>query len=339
MRSTTSGDRCRPPATSAPASSAATAPPTFALASAFAGRRAPPSTKTVLDVNDGAPNDPEDPDQFEDADGVPDPDNDKDGINDVDDKCPLEPEDKDGFEDVDGCADPDNDNDGIKDQDDACPIVPGVAKRQGCPDDDKDDDGVKDKDDECVDEPGPATFKGCPDYDGDGFVGAADKCPKEAEVVNGFEDDDGCPDKGKSLVVITKNKIEILQKVYFDVNKDIIQARSYELLDQVATVLKSHPELSKVRIEGHTDSDGSDQANLDLSQRRTQAVKKYLVDKGVQGEILEAVGYGETRPVEKNDTKAHKEANRRVEFSILEIDGKPVGEAKSIESPETAAPK
>jgi outer membrane protein OmpA-like peptidoglycan-associated protein len=122
-------------------------------------------------------------------------------------------------------------------------------------------------------------------------------------------------------VKLTRDKIEILDKVYFDVNKDTIQARSFSLLDQVASVLKAHPELTTVRVEGHTDSDGKDEANLDLSDRRAKAVQRYLVDKGVAAARLQAVGYGETRPVKPNTSKTNKEANRRVEFVIAAIDG------------------
>ena len=277
----------------------------------------------IKNLADNCPDEPEDKDGFKDEDGCPDRDNDEDGILDVNDKCPNEPEDKDGFEDEDGCPDPDNDKDGILDVDDKCPDVPGIVELQGCPRADRDGDGVFDDEDRCPDHAGPKVTKGCPDTDGDGFVDVDDKCPLEPEVVNGFEDEDGCPDKGKTVVKVTKEKIEILDKVYFDVNKDIIQTRSYELLNQVATVLRSHAELTMVRVDGHTDSDGKDEDNLDLSDRRANAVKRYLVDKGVAAARLQAIGYGETKPVVANTSKSNKEQNRRVEFVIIAIDGVP----------------
>ncbi|HEY1101400.1 MAG TPA: OmpA family protein, partial [Myxococcota bacterium] len=257
---------------------------------------------------DSCPDDPEDKDGYKDADGCPDRDNDGDGILDTADACPEVAEDKDDFEDTDGCPDPDNDGDGVLDGDDACINEPGLVELQGCPNRDRDGDGIVDDDDRCPDDAGPKATKGCPDRDGDGIVDIDDKCPDEPEVVNNFEDEDGCPDKGKTVVKVTKEKIEILDKVYFDVDRDTIQPRSFPLLDQVATVLKNHPELTKVRVDGHTDSDGSDEHNLDLSQRRSNSVQRYLVDKGIAATRLQAVGYGETRPVMPNTSKSNKEA-------------------------------
>jgi outer membrane protein OmpA-like peptidoglycan-associated protein len=278
----------------------------------------------IKNAADTCPDDPEDKDGFKDDDGCPDVDNDNDGILDTADKCRDVAEDADSFEDADGCPDPDNDKDGILDVDDKCVNEPGVPELQGCPIPpviDTDKDGLPDDADRCPTAAGPKSTRGCPDTDGDGFVDVDDKCPTEPENINGVEDEDGCPDKGKSAVKLTREKIEILDKVYFDVNKDTIQARSFSLLDQVASVLKAHPELTTVRVEGHTDSDGKDEANLDLSDRRAKAVQRYLVDKGVAAERLQAVGYGETRPVKPNTNKTNKEANRRVEFVIAAIDG------------------
>ena len=269
-----------------------------------------------------------------------DDDRDDDGIKNGADSCPDDPEDKDGFKDEDGCPDLDNDGDGIFDFQDKCPDVAedkdGHDDMDGCPEEepaDRDGDGIVDEQDRCPDNAGPKATMGCPDRDGDGFVDIDDKCPDEPEVVNGVDDDDGCPDIGKTVVKLTKEKIEILDRVYFDVDKDTIQARSFSLLDQVATVLRSHAELTLVRIEGHTDSDGSDAHNLDLSDRRANAVQRYLVDKGVSGTRLQAVGYGETRPVQPNDSAANKELNRRVEFVIASLDGVPTNAAPTTTAP------
>ncbi len=281
----------------------------------------------VLDVQDGAPMDPEDADGFEDVDGVPDPDNDKDGIADADDKCINVA----GVAAYQGCPTPDADKDGIADADDACPNVPGTAALKGCPD--QDGDGVTDANDRCPDKAGPVAAKGCPDTDKDGISDPDDKCPTEAEVINNVDDEDGCPDKGKSLVVVTGTKIEILDKVYFDVGKATLQGRSTPLLDQVAAVLKNNPQITKVQVEGHTDSDGSDDKNLKLSQARTESVVAFLVGKGIAANRLTAVGYGETKPVAPNNNKANKEQNRRVEFSIVQLDGKAVEATQSVTSP------
>src|SRR6185437_3728654 len=175
----------------------------------------PPDTDHdgIPDKTDKCPTEPEDKDGFEDADGCPDPDNDKDGIPDKADKCPNEPEDKDNFEDADGCPDPDNDADGILDNVDKCPNEP------------EDKDGFEDAD-------------GCPDPDNDkdGVLDAADKCPNDP----GPPDNDGCPKKYEHIVV-TPEKIELKQKIFFDTNKATIQPRSFSLLDEIASVLKTRP--------------------------------------------------------------------------------------------------
>src|SRR5213075_2360218 len=99
---------------------------------------------------------------------------------------------------------------------------------------------------------------GCPDPDNDkdGIPDKDDKCPNEPETINGFQDEDGCPDKGPApKVKLERGQIVILEKVFFDTNKSKIQPRSFNLLDQVAALIKAHPEF-KIRVEGHTDSQG-----------------------------------------------------------------------------------
>jgi outer membrane protein OmpA-like peptidoglycan-associated protein len=254
--------------------------------------------------------------------------------------CPQGPEDMDGFQDGDGCNDPDNDNDGILDGNDRCPNQPetknGFEDSDGCPDElpppppvDTDGDGLTDDKDRCPqaaeDKDGFQDEDGCPDPDNDkdGVLDAEDKCPSEPETINGVTDEDGCPDKGKEKVRIEGKKIVILDKVYFATNKDVILARSFPLLQQVGQVLRANPELKKVRVEGHTDSQGKDEANMDLSQRRANSVRKRLIEQeGIAPERLEAVGYGETRPVDNNKTAKGRENNRRVEFIILETASK-----------------
>jgi outer membrane protein OmpA-like peptidoglycan-associated protein len=236
---------------------------------------------------------PEDKDKFEDENGCPDPDNDRDAILDVDDKCPNDPEDTDNFEDADGCPDPDNDKDGILDVNDKCPNDP------------EDTDGFEDAD-------------GCPDPDNDkdGILDVKDRCPNEPETVNGTEDEDGCPDAGVSKVRLVGDRIEIMEIVHFDFNKATIQKISYELLNQVAKVVGDHPEITLLRVEGHTDSKGEDAFNLKLSQDRANAVRAYLVKRGIAKSRLNPVGYGETRPVESNADDEGRSKNRRVEFVV-----------------------
>ncbi len=119
-------------------------------------------------------------------------------------------------------------------------------------------------------------------------------------------------------MVLQKSKIEILERVFFEVNKAVIQPVSFDDLDEVAGVIVDHPDLSRIRIEGHTDSDGSETYNERLSQSRAEAVLDYLVSKGVERGRLEAVGFGETRPIDTNKTPDGKQNNRRVEFLIVE---------------------
>jgi outer membrane protein OmpA-like peptidoglycan-associated protein len=296
----------------------------------------------LMDSDDRCPSDPEDKDQFEDSDGCPDEDNDKDGLLDVVDKCPNEPETKNGFDDEDGCPDlGDKDGDGLRDDVDQCPDDPedkdAFEDENGCPDPDNDQDGILDTADKCPNEPedkdGFEDEDGCPDPDNDkdGVLDPDDKCPLEPETINGLNDQDGCPDQGVSQVRVTAEKIEILEKIFFDSQKDTIKPVSFGVLNQVAATMKANMQIKKIRIEGHTDRWGSDEYNLDLSQKRCEAVKKYLVGQGVAAERLDTRGYGFTRPVDKRPSVRADNANRRVEFVIV-----PEGEA--ADAPPAVAP-
>ncbi len=121
----------------------------------------------------------------------------------------------------------------------------------------------------------------------------------------------GTPDMRNKL--ITEGKL-VTYGIYFDVNKDVVKPESYGTLKEIATVLTENPDV-KVRIVGHTDSDGADAANLDLSKQRGASVKNELVKNfGIDASRLESDGMGETQPVAPNDTPANKALNRRVEF-------------------------
>lgn len=263
---------------------------------------------------DAAPEQAEDPDGFEDADGAPDPDNDGDGVLDADDGCPQ----KAGPVANHGCPDEDADGDGVVDRLDKCPRdaedVDGFEDADGCPDADNDGDGLADAADACPLQAGIPQEKGCPakDSDGDGVFDHEDNCPQDV----GDKANAGCPAAQKQLVVITATALTILDRVYFDNGKATIQKRSNALLDNIARVLGAHPEIRKVRVEGHTDNVGRPEKNKVLSQARADAVKAYLEKKGVSAERLVAVGFGDTKPAQPNDTPAGREANRRVEFNL-----------------------
>ena len=119
-------------------------------------------------------------------------------------------------------------------------------------------------------------------------------------------------------IEVKVDEIAILEKVYFETNAAVILPQSFPLLQEVADTLLAFPRIAKVEVQGHTDSRGSDEYNLDLSQRRADAVRTFLVERGVAPERLQARGYGETVPVADNTTSAGQDQNRRVQFMIVE---------------------
>ncbi len=275
----------------------------------------------VPDTQDGAPMDPEDKDGYADDDGVPELDNDEDGIADASDRCSVEAETMNGFEDDDGCPDvADADGDGMRDDVDQCPReaedMDGFANDDGCPDNDNDGDGVADARDRCPQEAGPAGNYGCPDSDEDrdGVPYRIDVCPKEA----GKTVFDGC--KRKQKVSLRDGKVVIVEPVFFKSDKDQIDRRSYTLLNNIATLLAEHNELS-IQVEGHTDDEADDMYNKDLSQRRAEAVRTYLIGRGIVADRLTAVGFGEERPVADNTTRKGRALNRRVAFVVVGVFG------------------
>jgi len=331
------------------------------VARAFAGLLYAPQTGDkdgdgIPDDVDKCPTIPEDFDGFEDHDGCPEPDNDGDRIPDELDKCPNEPETINGFQDADGCPDetPDQDHDGIPDNVDKCPDAGGPdiirnpkSQYYGCPD--RDHDGIPDYLDKCPDVPEPTDDlfdgSGCPhvrDTDGDGIPDDVDKCPTEPETYNGFEDADGCPDKGPTAVEVSDTVINIHDRVEFASNKDTIQgAKSFQVLDAVAGIMAGRKNLALVEIQGHTDGAGIAESNRKLSQRRAEAVVKYLVSKGIDKSRLAAKGYGPDVPVADNKTAKGRQLNRRVEFHILDAGKKaapgPAGTAPGAPPPAGAA--
>jgi outer membrane protein OmpA-like peptidoglycan-associated protein len=267
--------------------------------------------------------------------GCPVDDGDGDGIEDAQDKCP----DKAGPAARQGCPVSDRDGDGVEDEQDKCPDEKGPAARQGCPVVDRDGDGIEDEQDKCPDEKGPAVRQGCPvgDRDGDGIEDAQDKCPDEKGLAvrqgcpvadkdkDGTEDEyDDCDDepgpavnRGCPVIKPGSTVLEIREKVNFATGKAIIEGqKSFEILNLVADVLREHPEVTKVRIEGHTDNTGNAAKNRKLSKERADAVKTYLVGKGIAAGRLETRGFGPDEPIASNETKEGRDANRRVEFII-----------------------
>jgi OmpA-OmpF porin, OOP family len=247
-------------------------------------------------------------------------DRDGDGVPDSIDRCPDKKEDLDGFEDEDGCPDPDNDRDGVTDESDKCPDQAGPMQNLGCPMLDKDGDGVADDRDRCPNEPedkdGFQDDDGCPDLDndGDGVPDDRDECRDQP----GPAHNRGCP-RPYAFVTVTKRSIEIKRQIRFATGSaKLVGTESERILDEVASALSDNQQIKRLRIEGHTDSVGEDSANLRLSQNRAITVMSALVKRGVDPSRMEAVGFGETRPISSNSTTSGRAENRRTEFTIVD---------------------
>ena len=234
------------------------------------------------------------------------PDTDGDGIEDRQDSCPDVP----GSAEFSGCAD--SDGDGIADNKDNCPEVAGPAANKGCPWPDTDGDGILDKDDACPSEAGPTANKGCPDRDkdGDGILDKNDECPE----VPGTVARKGCPEPQITTEIIDElNRYS--KSILFDTNKATIRQESFSTIQSMIDIMKEYPTAAFL-IEGHTDSQGRDSYNLELSKKRAAAVVNYLSSRGVDSSRLASQGYGETRPKADNKTAAGRQENRRVEVSL-----------------------
>jgi outer membrane protein OmpA-like peptidoglycan-associated protein len=238
----------------------------------------------------------------------PDKDSDGDGFLDKSDACPYEP----GIA-PDGCPERDRDGDGFMDSQDACPDVPGIAP-DGCPEKDRDGDGFLDSVDKCPDDPGVEP-DGCPipDTDGDGILDDVDRCVDRPETYNGIDDRDGCPDEIPPKVGPI---IGTIRGIYFDLDRDTIKPRSRPVLDRAVEVLKEFSEI-RIEISGHTDSTGGHAYNRDLSRRRAESVKRYLVEHGIDTNRIQTRGAGPDEPLDTNRTPAGRAKNRRIEFELL----------------------
>ncbi len=183
---------------------------------------------------------------------------------------------------------------------------------------DSDHDGVFDVEDECADTPAgvPVDTFGCPkDSDGDGVTDVVDACP---DTPAGMDvDGTGCPPKEEPKEIhVVPTKEWVLRGVHFQAGSGKISPKSYFALDEVAAILKDNPTVT-VEIQGHTDSQGGDELNQKLSDRRAEAVKDYLVGKGISGDRLQTKGFGPSVPVADNETKEGRARNRRIEFKVL----------------------
>jgi outer membrane protein OmpA-like peptidoglycan-associated protein len=229
------------------------------------------------------------------------PDQDLDGLTDAEDRCPAVA----GSIELKGC--PDADKDGIADIDDKCSgtLAGYKVDGNGCTLD-NDKDGIVNEEDACPELAGILVFKGCPDTDGDGVSDNNDRCPD----IKGTIENKGCPAIAKEDIV----KITLIaSKIYFETGSDKLKLISNSQLDDLVVILNRYSAIT-LTIEGHTDNVGDDAYNMDLSQKRTVSVKNYLVTKGIPATRLNAIGYGETKPVADNTKAAGKAKNRRVEL-------------------------
>jgi outer membrane protein OmpA-like peptidoglycan-associated protein len=278
-------------------------------------------------------------------------DTDGDGVADRKDKCPETP--RGARVDASGCP-IDSDGDGVFDGLDQCPDTPKGCKvdERGCPID-SDGDGVCDGLDQCADTPKGATAdaKGCPsDSDGDGILDGLDQCPDTPKGCTVDEkgcplDSDGdgvcdgldkCPDTASGLKVdvdgcpieVTERETEMLdtgmirlKDINFETGKADLPPEALPQLDVVGQLITRWPDL-KIEIGGHTDSRGSDKANLKLSQARVDSVLSYVIRRfpNLKAEQFTTQGYGESKPLVPNTSPLNMAKNRRVEFKVLNTD-------------------
>jgi len=268
----------------------------------------------VSDYMDECPGTPEAAYGQTDGHGCP-RDADGDGVPDYLDECPNTPEEAYGKIDNKGCP-LDSDGDGVPDYMDKCPGTPAEARATvnefGCAKD-TDGDGVEDWKDECPGTPAEAhgyvDARGCVlDSDGDGIPDYQDKCP----TVAGPKENKGCPELKREVRQLLQ---KAMQGIEFESGKATIKSKSYPLLNQIAKIFIDNTNYI-VEVQGHTDNTGKAEVNQELSEKRANAVRDYLIAQGVDFQRLTAVGYGQDQPIADNATKAGRAKNRRVEFKI-----------------------
>jgi len=272
-------------------------------------------------------------------------DKDGDGVADKDDKCPKDP----GTAATQGC--PDKDGDGVADKDDKCPDVAGLASNKGCPAKDTDGDGIPDDTDKCPLDKGDAANNGCPvnkslDSDGDHINDDVDKCPTvfglrrydgcpipdtdgdgvndeidHCKTIPGLATNHGCP--AKADVVETNPEItpemknvvyESAGKIQFKQSQSDLSKESMDALDKVADILRGNAKL-RLQIDGYASKEGDHYINLGLSNSRANAVRDYLVSKGIDKSRLKVAYYGADKLITTDDGQQH--VNRRVEMRLF----------------------
>lgn len=270
---------------------------------------------SVPDYKDECPGTPIQARAYVDEKGC-DKDSDGDGVPDYIDQCPGTPAGAAGYVDSVGCE-IDTDGDGVPDWRDQCPNTPveayGMIDKNGC-ERDTDGDGVPDWRDQCPNTPeaarGFVDAHGCNlDTDGDGVDDYMDECPK----IPGVKENKGCPALKRQYTNVLKKAMSGIQ---FETGKAIIKKSSNTILNQVADIFLEDTTFH-IEVQGHTDKVGKPEANKALSQKRADAVREYIIKRGVKAERMTAVGYGDERPIADNATAQGRATNRRVEFDLI----------------------
>jgi outer membrane protein OmpA-like peptidoglycan-associated protein len=163
------------------------------------------------------------------------------------------------------------------------------------------------------------------------LVGACSKTtvilkePRPLKISAKAPEEEEPPPPPPKRIEVKQDRVEVSETILFKYSSSWLADQSHDILDELAKVLNAHPEIKRVRIEGHTDTQGGAPQNLRLSKKRAKAVMKYLVKQGVDAKRLVAEGYGQTKPIADNDTDEGRAKNRRVVFTILERDKSKAG--------------
>ena len=221
------------------------------------------------------------------------------------------------------CSGQDQDDDGFDDAEDLCPKLPetqnGQDDQDGCPDPDADGDRIIDANDDCPHQAGPAPV-GCPirDSDGDGIVDHLDSCPMQPEVLNGIDDQDGCPDGANQTVVLRDDQLFVQQPIHFLRHSAMLLPDSKDLLERIAKQLAPHKNrIARIRIVGHCDRrEVPRRKALALSKTRARIVAKYMILLGFNKKLFEIEALGNKQALNRGRSKRQREKNRRVELLI-----------------------
>jgi len=254
------------------------------------------------------------------------PDRDSDGVMDRIDDCP----DTKGLVQYNGC--PDTDGDNIMDKVDACPTEYGIAELKGCPAAQLTHFNIDTQVEKVTQGGGVYSYGNNVDtktakfklegYNADTvktvFVTAPNLRGK-----NAYREADGFFRFAKEaeVIILKEEEKQVMKKAFenleFKSTSDIILSSSYTSLDELAQLMAVNPSW-KLRISGHTDNVGNAASNMDLSKRRSESVKKYLVSKGIAADRFEVLYFGADKPIAPNDTEEGKARNRRVEMLLVE---------------------